>query len=386
MFRAGIDGEYWFLVRTLDRAGQLHPDGPSQPGLKVLVDSTPPKVQLQARRGPTGEVVIGWRVEEPYPKPSSMSLRYRAGPDAPWQPITLERPAPGPEGPVQSGELSLFPPANLAKMELRAEVLDLAGNMGFGQVQVQLNARRRLPSPRSTHAHAAGEAENRRCVACRSTRPAADALAAGQRRFAGPSGRQPSRRCTGKASGTLGGAKPVALGTQPGAAANRMCRRVRCGLRWARGQCRWPTRATRGHRRPGKRPEQFAAASSGVRSAKSAAAPASGPSGWRSWGDSTTSCRRANAREWSTRGCSSCNTMFSRSAPRASSRSSSGVRGNNGRTWNRVAADSKPGGPMIVTVAEEGTYGYRMVVQSGAGWAASRQRVAIGRKSGSVSI
>ena len=29
LFRAGVDGEFWFLLRTLDRSGQLHPDGPS---------------------------------------------------------------------------------------------------------------------------------------------------------------------------------------------------------------------------------------------------------------------------------------------------------------------------------------------------------------------
>jgi hypothetical protein len=39
LFRAGMDGEYWFAVRTLDRSGKIRPEGPYVPELKVIVDT-----------------------------------------------------------------------------------------------------------------------------------------------------------------------------------------------------------------------------------------------------------------------------------------------------------------------------------------------------------
>jgi hypothetical protein len=39
LFRAGMDGEYWFSVRTLDRSGKVRPEGPYVPELKVIVDT-----------------------------------------------------------------------------------------------------------------------------------------------------------------------------------------------------------------------------------------------------------------------------------------------------------------------------------------------------------
>jgi hypothetical protein len=38
-FHAGSDGEFWFAIRTLDRAGHVKPDRITAPGLRVIVDS-----------------------------------------------------------------------------------------------------------------------------------------------------------------------------------------------------------------------------------------------------------------------------------------------------------------------------------------------------------
>ena len=93
--RAAADGEYWFLVRTLDRSGQVYPSGPCAPELIVLVNTIPPKVQLDARRGPTGEVVVHWQIDEIHPRPGSLAMLCRTAPTAPWQPLALGRPQPG---------------------------------------------------------------------------------------------------------------------------------------------------------------------------------------------------------------------------------------------------------------------------------------------------
>ena len=45
-FRAGGDGEYWFLVRTMDRQGKLKPEGPALPELRVVVNTAPAKPEV----------------------------------------------------------------------------------------------------------------------------------------------------------------------------------------------------------------------------------------------------------------------------------------------------------------------------------------------------
>ena len=81
LFKAGADGEYWFDVRTLDRSGQVRPQGPHTPKLIVIVDTVPPKVQLTAVRGDAGQITAAFRIEELYPKLDSLTIEYRLASD-----------------------------------------------------------------------------------------------------------------------------------------------------------------------------------------------------------------------------------------------------------------------------------------------------------------
>ena len=81
LFKAGVDGEYWFDVRTLDRSGQIRPQGPHTPKLIVIVDTVPPKVQLTAVRGDAGQITAAFRIEELYPKLDSLAIEYRLADD-----------------------------------------------------------------------------------------------------------------------------------------------------------------------------------------------------------------------------------------------------------------------------------------------------------------
>ena len=133
-----MDGEYWFLVRTLDRSGQMFPNGPYAPELIVVVDTVPPKVQLDARRGPTGEVVVRWQIEEVHPRLGSLAIQCRTTPTSPWQPVALGPPQAGGVAAPLAGEATLYPPMNIAWMEFRGEFADLAGNPGVGFAQIRL--------------------------------------------------------------------------------------------------------------------------------------------------------------------------------------------------------------------------------------------------------
>ncbi|HJS06292.1 MAG TPA: hypothetical protein VJ809_01485, partial [Pirellulales bacterium] len=49
VFRAPSDGEYWFAIRTVDRAGQMKPERTSGPELRVVVDTRSPQLHPQSQ-------------------------------------------------------------------------------------------------------------------------------------------------------------------------------------------------------------------------------------------------------------------------------------------------------------------------------------------------
>ena len=141
LVRTTGEGEYWFLVRTVDRAGRIRPQTPAHPEMRVLVDTTPPKLEMSAEAHPSGSVTIRWKMTDRTLRPETLQITYRTSPDRPWQPIGLENGQVQaiPEG--QEGQLFWFPPAGAALAELRAEVTDAGENLAVahGQVQVSLS-------------------------------------------------------------------------------------------------------------------------------------------------------------------------------------------------------------------------------------------------------
>jgi hypothetical protein len=139
-FRAGGDGEYWFSLRTIDRAGQVRPQNASGPGLRVIVDTMPPQMSLEARSGDGGQVSARWQITEPHLNPESLQIQFRTGPSQPWQTVAVDRQRMSSSGPVQSGEVSWWPQGALERIEIRGEVADLAGNTAVSHAQVLAGA------------------------------------------------------------------------------------------------------------------------------------------------------------------------------------------------------------------------------------------------------
>lgn len=136
VFRTTADGEYWFLVRTLNRAGQLRPQGTNRPELCVLIDTTQPRLQLQAQRGDAGQIVATWQVDETHPKPDGLSVQYRTTPHGPWQPVAIGRNDRQSTGATQNGEVAWWPQNGAEEVQVRAEVIDAAGNIAMTQASV----------------------------------------------------------------------------------------------------------------------------------------------------------------------------------------------------------------------------------------------------------
>ncbi len=143
-FRAHADGEYWFMVRTLDRAGRLRPESPASPELKVVVDTVPPQLAINAWRGAAGEVRGRWEARDPYFQPRSMKIEYQAaGSTGPWQPVAMEAVEPRAATSVYAGELTWWPPAADQELVIRFEATDEAGNRAVTQVPLPVSSPKR---------------------------------------------------------------------------------------------------------------------------------------------------------------------------------------------------------------------------------------------------
>lgn len=149
VFQAGADGEYWFLARTLDRSGQLWPKQPNAPELRVLVDTMPPKLQLQAEQGGAGQITARWQIDEPHPRPGSLMIQYRTTTDGPLQQVAIAQQHQINSGSPQTGKVTWWPQAGSGTIQIRAEVADLAGNRAVSHAQVKLTPDAGGPPPRT---------------------------------------------------------------------------------------------------------------------------------------------------------------------------------------------------------------------------------------------
>ena len=57
VFRAADDGEYWFAIRTVDRAGHLWPETITDPGVRVTIKARTPELKPVVQPSPTAPVV-----------------------------------------------------------------------------------------------------------------------------------------------------------------------------------------------------------------------------------------------------------------------------------------------------------------------------------------
>ncbi len=137
-FRAPEDGEYSFMVRTLDRAGRQRPQRPPQPELIVVVDTAAPQIELTAERGPAGEVTARWTLADTQLDPDSFSLSFQGVSEGEgWQQVSIPPLELDPVEGVYRGE-AVLPVVRLQSgMNLRAEVRDKAGNPAVTQARIE---------------------------------------------------------------------------------------------------------------------------------------------------------------------------------------------------------------------------------------------------------
>lgn len=147
-FRASRDGEYWFASRTIDRLGQARPAGQPQPQLIVQIDTTLPRLNLNAIVGPAGDIQVRWEVTDERVNPQSFQLFYLPAISGVPQPVSVPALVPGPVPGTYQGQVTFWPQGNSRLAQVNAEVKDAAGNRAVAgkRLYVTPNARGRNPT------------------------------------------------------------------------------------------------------------------------------------------------------------------------------------------------------------------------------------------------
>jgi hypothetical protein len=147
-YRADGEGEYWFAIRTIDRQNRAWPVGPYQPELRVIVDTTMPRIEeLRAQSLPTGAIEIAWRCTDINLDPNTVIIESQADALGAWQPIRITSlTAATPASAITAvagasvGHVLWQPPAGTRLLALRASVRDCAGNSATYQTTIAASA------------------------------------------------------------------------------------------------------------------------------------------------------------------------------------------------------------------------------------------------------
>ena len=138
-YKVPADGEYWFTLMTVDRQGRSVPANPDAepPSLRVIVDTTPPVVQVQPGTGPDGDVLLRCTVQDANADAAALKAVCVTGPTE--TPLTAVSGQPGVFR-VKADQLS---------QPVRVVATDLAGHATTREVNLK-----ELTSPAATTAAA----------------------------------------------------------------------------------------------------------------------------------------------------------------------------------------------------------------------------------------
>jgi hypothetical protein len=127
-YRAPQDGEYWFNFVTVDKAGRVYPADldKAPPGLKVVVDTRAPEVDVQRLPAASGETFLQCQIRDANPDYATVKLEYR-GIDRAWHALEPVADAPG---------VFRIPDKSVLGGIVRASAADKAGNQTVREVDM----------------------------------------------------------------------------------------------------------------------------------------------------------------------------------------------------------------------------------------------------------
>ena len=128
VFRAGGDGDYWFASRTAAPGTTTPATDSFKPELSVIVDTVKPRVDLQSTVNADGEIRIAWDIFDHYLTPGSFKLEYQSGLTSPWRPIHVQAPNDGAWRTTIRGETDWQPDKSDRIVSIRVQASDNAEN------------------------------------------------------------------------------------------------------------------------------------------------------------------------------------------------------------------------------------------------------------------
>ncbi|GAB5404168.1 MAG: hypothetical protein Aurels2KO_23990 [Aureliella sp.] len=142
-FKAAAQGEYLFLVQSVDVAGVAYPS--NAPPMRVLVDTEKPKVTLEADLNDVGQLAIALQIDDPNLNPQTAQLRLRTNRDSDWQNIPTDQLAvvPGKPGKYRLKQLADIDSCREVALVFRIE--DKAGNAGEATYKYEMPRTASLP-------------------------------------------------------------------------------------------------------------------------------------------------------------------------------------------------------------------------------------------------
>lgn len=147
-FRAAGEGEYWFVVRTDDTTAEsLTIERPSAE-LRVIVDTTPPKLDVVAEPTADGTLSIRWKTDDAQLAAEPLKITYQlagAGPMVPPREVEAARTKRQLDKRSGSGEFQWRPIVTDRQVVLRAEARDAAGNVASQEIPLGILAKNSTP-------------------------------------------------------------------------------------------------------------------------------------------------------------------------------------------------------------------------------------------------
>lgn len=138
-FQGRDDGEYWFASRTVDAQGRAKPSE-VEVELRIAIDSTPPKIDLDAAVDAKGNVNAAWRVTDSTAAMELVKIDYQSGDSLKptWQAVQLETGDQQITSGLLTGAKSFTPRTTSRAVDLRIVVRDQAGNIAADTKRVFL--------------------------------------------------------------------------------------------------------------------------------------------------------------------------------------------------------------------------------------------------------
>lgn len=131
-FYAPGDGLYWFSVGIVDQQGRRTPENIFNlaPAQKIRVDTAKPLIRIVSATRQGDEIAVNWEIQEEHADLNSLKLEHRAA-GAPemtiWYPATIT--------PALTGQ-ARFRPNQAGGVSVRLQMQDQAGNTGAAQTDV----------------------------------------------------------------------------------------------------------------------------------------------------------------------------------------------------------------------------------------------------------